>query len=91
MISKHGKNSKTCEILGRVYKDYWQESSSNVILAIGYLKKAIQTYLDGFESDFRDAYPGINAVTLMDIAGDEPKTTANNIRFIRKHREIMCL
>lgn len=145
VICKHGKNSETCGILGRVYKDYWQENSSNEALAKGYLKKAIQTYLDGFESDFRDAYPGINAVTLMDIARDarkdeilpvvtyavkqkmkngadywdyatllelailennvdkaeeliadvlvhirepfEPKTTANNIRFIREHRE----
>ena len=73
VIINHGKNSETCGILGRVYKDYWQENSSNETLAKGYLKKAIQTYLDGFESDFRDAYPGINAVTLMDIAGDERK------------------
>ncbi|MDD2905264.1 MAG: TRAFs-binding domain-containing protein [Sulfurimonas sp.] len=145
VINKHGKNSETCGILGRVYKDYWQVNSSNETLAKGYLKKAIQTYLDGFESDFRDAYPGINAVTLMDISGDkrkdeilpvvtyavkqkmkssadywdyatllelailennqekaqelisdvlvhvkedwEKKTTANNIKFIREHRE----
>jgi len=73
VIEKHGKNSETCGILGRVYKDYWQENSSDDTLAKEYLKKAIQTYLDGFESDFRDAYPGINAVTLMDIAGDERK------------------
>lgn len=73
VISKHGKNSETCGILGRVYKDYWSENSSNETLAKGYLNKAIQTYLDGFEADFRDAYPGINAVTLMDIAGDERK------------------
>jgi len=73
VINKHGKNSETCGILGRVYKDYWQENISNQAKAKGYLKKAIDTYLDGFESDFRDAYPGINAVTLMDIAGDERK------------------
>ena len=73
VISKHGKNSETCGILGRVYKDYWSENILNETLAKGYLKKAIQTYLDGFESDFRDAYPGINAITLMDIAADERK------------------
>lgn len=73
VINKHGKNSETCGILGRVYKDYWQENISNEALSKGYLKKAIQTYLDGFESDFRDAYPGINAVILMDIAGDYRK------------------
>ena len=73
IINKYGKNSETCGILGRVYKDYWDENSSNETLAKGYLTKAIQTYLDGFESDFRDAYPGINAVTLMDIARDPRK------------------
>ncbi len=73
ILNKHGKNSETCGILGRVYKDYWKDNRSNKVLAKGYLKKAIQTYLDGFESDFRDAYPGVNAVTLMDIARDERK------------------
>lgn len=73
VIKKHGKNSETCGILGRVYKDYWEDSKSNETLAKGYLNKAIQTYLDGFEADFRDAYPGVNAVTLMDIAGDDRK------------------
>lgn len=73
VIKKHGKNSETCGILGRVYKDYWQENLTNEIKAKGYLEKAIKIYLDGFEADFRDAYPGVNAVTLMDIAGDEKK------------------
>lgn len=149
IINKHGKNSETCGILGRVYKDYWQENSANEMKAKGYLKKAIEIYLEGFEADFRDAYPGINAVTLMDIAGDtrkdellpvltyavkqkikhsadywdyatllelsileddkekaqelisdvlvnvrepfEPKTTANNIKLIREHRELKAL
>jgi hypothetical protein len=30
-------------------------------------KSAIDTYLAGFEADWRDAYPGINAVTLMEM------------------------
>jgi hypothetical protein len=36
-------------------------------LRTGLLKKAIEAYLHGFEADWRDAYPGINAVTLMEI------------------------
>ena len=32
-----------------------------------FLDKAIETYLKGFEADFRDAYPGINAVTLIEL------------------------
>jgi hypothetical protein len=34
--------------------------------ARGLLKKAVEAYLAGFETDWRDAYPGINAVTLME-------------------------
>src|SRR6478609_6842971 len=37
----------------------------------GFLDKAIDAYMKGFEADWRDAYPGINAVTLLDIRGDE--------------------
>lgn len=73
VIKKHGKNSETCGILGRVYKDLYYEAlqQGEQTLSEGFLKKAIDTYLDGFESDFRDAYPGINTLTLMDIAGDK--------------------
>lgn len=75
LIKEHGNSSETCGILGRVYKDKYNQASkeNNDIMAKGLLKKAINTYLDGFEADFRDAYPGINAVTLMDIADDERK------------------
>jgi hypothetical protein len=31
------------------------------------LRKAAEAYRRGFEADWRDAYPGINAVTLMEI------------------------
>ena len=31
------------------------------------LEKAMDAYLHGFEADWRDAYPGINTVTLMEI------------------------
>ena len=75
IINEHGKSSETNGILGRVYKDKYTDAlkEGNKIMAQGYLKKAIDTYLDGFEADFRDAYPGINAVTLMEIADDERK------------------
>ncbi len=75
IINEHGKSSETNGILGRVYKDKYTDAlkEGNKIMAQGYLKKAIDTYLDGFEADFRDAYPGINAVTLMEIADDKRK------------------
>ena len=73
LVDDHGASSETCGILGRVYKDQWQEArkKGSLILATGFLDKAIKTYLQGFEADWRDAYPGINAVTLLEIRGDQ--------------------
>jgi tetratricopeptide (TPR) repeat protein len=69
LIDRRGPSSETCGILGRVYKDRWSraQAEGDSFLARGMLKKAIRAYLDGFETDWRDAYPGINAVTLMEI------------------------
>jgi tetratricopeptide (TPR) repeat protein len=69
LIEKQGPSSETYAILGRVYKDRWEatQKSGNTHLAHGLLKKAIDAYLRGFEADWRDAYPGVNAVTLMEL------------------------
>jgi tetratricopeptide (TPR) repeat protein len=69
LIAERGPSSETYGILGRVYKDQWDEarSAGESFLADGLLDKAIDAYLKGFEADWRDAYPGINAVTLMEI------------------------
>jgi hypothetical protein len=69
LIEKRGPSSETYGILGRVYKDRWEqaEKSGEKILAKSLLNKAIDAYLKGFEADWRDAYPGINAITLMEI------------------------
>lgn len=68
LIAERGASSETCGILGRVYKDRWQAALNlgETVLARGLLEKAIGAYLEGFEADWRDAYPGINAVTLME-------------------------
>lgn len=69
VIQEHGPSSKTNGLLGRVYKDQWEQARERGDLAAsGYLQKAISAYLEGFEADWRDAYPGINAVTLMDCS-----------------------
>ncbi|SHK88671.1 protein of unknown function [Desulfatibacillum alkenivorans DSM 16219] len=70
VIDKHGPSSETNGILGRVYKDLWKKhiKTDRSKIAIGYLKKAVDCYLKGFEADWRDAYPGINAVTLMELS-----------------------
>jgi hypothetical protein len=74
LIQKRGGgSSETFGILGRVYKDRWEtalKDGNNKLKAAGFLNKAIDSYLKGFESDWRDAYPGINAVTLMEIRRD---------------------
>lgn len=68
LISEHGPSSETCGLLGRVYKDRWEaEREGSVLAAQGLLDQAIDAYRRGFEADWRDAYPGVNAVTLMEI------------------------
>jgi len=73
LLDRWGPNSETCSILGRVYKDRWQAArdAGRDGEAAELLDKAIETYLAGFESDWRDAFPGINAVNLMEFR-DEP-------------------
>lgn len=66
IIAKCGPSSETYGILGRVYKDRWEAAGSG-LLADGLLDKAIEAYLKGFEADWRDAYPGVNAATLMTL------------------------
>lgn len=70
LIDQYGASSETCGILGRVYKDSYLEAlrAGKSSTAKGYLNQAIQTYLQGFENDWRDAYPGINAITMMALA-----------------------
>ena len=66
LIAERGGSSETYGILGRIYKDRWQKAE-NKFAAKGELDRAIDAYMKGFESDWRDAYPGVNAVTLMEV------------------------
>jgi tetratricopeptide (TPR) repeat protein len=69
LIEERGPSSETYGILGRVYKDRWEaaQKAGDTFLARGLLDKAIGAYVRGFETDWRDAYPGVNAVTLMEV------------------------
>jgi hypothetical protein len=69
LLARRGPSSETYGILGRVYKDRWEkaQTAGHTALALGLLDKAIGAYLTGFKTDWRDAYPGINAVTLMEL------------------------
>ena len=93
VIKEQGPSSETCGLLGRIYKDYWVDATkeSNTFLADGYLEQAIDLYRQGFEADLRDAYPGINAVTLLEIKGspqalEEKATLLPVVRFAVKRR-----
>ena len=67
LIHRRGPSSETYGLLGRVYKDRWEKASKagQGSMVKVYLSKAVDAYLKGFETDWRDAYPGVNAVTLM--------------------------
>lgn len=69
LIAQRGASSETCGILGRVYKDRWEAAvkRGDTFEAHGLLRKSLDAYVRGFEADWRDAYPGVNAVTLMEL------------------------
>jgi hypothetical protein len=67
VIAEFGPSSETNGLLGRIYKDRWtiaQHAGHSAARSL--LQRAIDTYLQGFEADWRDAYPGVNALTLME-------------------------
>lgn len=70
LLTTRGPSSETYGLLGRIHKDRWERSRSSSVDGKGdptLLDKAIDAYLRGFEADTRDAYPGVNAVTLMEL------------------------
>jgi hypothetical protein len=68
VITEFGPSSETNGLLGRIYKDRYEKARDEGRLeARACLKRAVDTYLEGFEADWRDAYPGVNAVTLMNM------------------------
>jgi hypothetical protein len=85
LLQERGPNSETYGILGRVYKDRWEEASKpgEAFLARGLLDGAIEAYRRGFEADWRDAYPGVNAVTLMELKDPPDPRRAELIPVVR--------
>jgi hypothetical protein len=69
LIQERGPSNETLGILGRVYKDRWKKAREKNDLperTRALLDKAIETYQRGFEVDWRDPYPGVNVLTLME-------------------------
>jgi hypothetical protein len=69
VIDRSGASSETNGLLGRVYKDRYDaaKAAGDSLRSRGFLNAAIDTYLKGFEADWRDPYPGVNAVMLMEM------------------------
>jgi hypothetical protein len=86
LLKKRGPHPETYGVLGRLYKDQWEESlkAGHHFAASGLLEKAIDAYLHGFEADWRDVSPGINAVTLMEIK-DPPDLRRNELLTVVKY------
>ncbi len=74
-LAEQGKaSSETYGIWGRIYKDKfdlaYKQGEKNV--AKNHLEDALKYYKKGFEFDPRDAYPGVNYVTCLELL-DERK------------------
>jgi hypothetical protein len=68
---EQGPSSETSGLLGRVYKSQWDAArkAQDMANARRFLVQAVEAYVRGFETDWRDVYPGINAVTLLEVQG----------------------
>ena len=86
VIDEFGPSSETNGLLGRVYKDQWtaaKDEGAGALRVRGLLKLAAETYLAGFQADWRDAYPGVNAVTLMEMMDTPPPIQAEILPVVR--------
>ena len=90
VLEEQGPSSETLGLLGRVYKDRWQaERDDSPLSAAGHLERAIDAYRRGFEADWRDAYPGVNAVTLMELrdpGGEAQQALLPVVRYANERR-----
>jgi hypothetical protein len=84
VIAEFGASSETNALLGRIYKDRWDLAKKQRLPeARALLKLAIDAYFAGFEADWRDAYPGINAVTLMEMSAKPDPRQAEILPVVR--------
>src|SRR6266487_4110832 len=71
LLKNRGPDPETLGIKGRIHKDIYKEAAqAKRITASAALDDAIEAYTKGFESDPRDYYPGVNAISLLIQKGD---------------------
>ena len=85
ILAEFGPSSETNGLLGRVHKDRWEaaKKAGQNMQARGILKEAVDAYLAGFQTDWRDAYPGVNAVTLMEFMDKPPAAQTEILPVVR--------
>ena len=71
--SEKKASSESYGIWGRIYKDKFLRAykTGNKGEARAHLKNALEYYKKGFESDPRDAYPGVNYATCLELLGEK--------------------
>ncbi len=77
-LETNGKaSSETYGIWGRIYKDKMDRAYTPGKLGKAkiHLAKALELYKKGFEADIRDAYPGVNYITCLELSGDKKTAT----------------
>lgn len=81
LVKEHGADPETLGLLGRVHKDRYRElKAKGSVMSSAELDAAIEAYRKGFESDPRDYFPGMNAITLLVEKGDsESMKEANRL------------
>ncbi|MBG6192231.1 hypothetical protein IWX64_003201 [Arthrobacter sp. CAN_A212] len=81
IVKNEGPKPETMGIFGRIHKDeYIRLRKDDPRAAHAALITAIETYEQGFRTDSRDYYPGVNAVTLMIVEGSK--------KYIRRARDL---
>jgi hypothetical protein len=90
---QHGATPETCGLLGRIHKFRWSRAvaEGKPARARGHLDDAIEAYVRGFRADWRQIYPGVNAVTLLDVEGSEERLAERDrllpvVRFAAEER-----
>lgn len=78
VVAEHGPSSETYAIIGRVYKDLFEQArrDGDEGLAAGYLDDTLEAYRKGYEADWRDAFPGVNALTMLELKGQRQELRA---------------
>ncbi len=85
VLAERGPSPETCSILGRIHKDRMRAAlaTGDDAAAARHRAAAVDAYLRGFESDWRDAYPGINAVQLIHRADPADPRLAELVPVVR--------